>query len=146
MPNLPRPAPLDRLVRAVNDHDLETLVDCFAEDYVNHTPAHPARGFIGREQVRRNWGHIFAAVPDVRATVLRFTGDGQSLWSEWELCGTRTDATEFLMRGVLIMKVTEHSSISAARFYLEPVERLSGGADEAVRRVAGDPSNPQEQS
>ena len=146
MPDLAFTPPLDRLVRAVNEHDLETLVDCFAEDYVNHTPAHPARGFVGREQVRRNWAHIFAAVPDVRASILRFAPDGQRVWSEWELSGTRVEGTEFLMRGVLIMEVPAHTSISAARFYLEPVEHLSGGADEAVRRAAGDPSNRKEQS
>ena len=38
---------VDRLVQATNDHDLEALVDCFAVDYVNETPAHPARGFRG---------------------------------------------------------------------------------------------------
>jgi hypothetical protein len=46
---------LRRLQRAVNDHDIEALVSCFAEDYVNETPAHPLRGFSGRDQVRKNW-------------------------------------------------------------------------------------------
>ena len=35
-----------RLLDATNAHDLERLVDCFTEGYVNHTPAHPARGQI----------------------------------------------------------------------------------------------------
>ena len=146
MPNLALPPPLDRMVRAIHRHDLETLVGCFAEDYVNDTPAHPTRGFVGRDQVRRNWARIFATVPDVRASVLRSTRDGQCLWSEWELSGTRADATEFLMRGVLIMEVPSHSSISSARFYLEPVEHLGGGVDEAVRRVTDYPSHLQEPS
>src|SRR4051812_40894700 len=46
---------VDRLVQATNDHDLDGLVACFAADYENATPAHPARSFRGREQVRRNW-------------------------------------------------------------------------------------------
>src|ERR1700712_2901890 len=46
---------LERLLRAVNDHDLEALVSCFAEDYANETPVHPQRGFRGNDQVRRNW-------------------------------------------------------------------------------------------
>ena len=43
-------ATIDRLVRATNDHDLERLVDCFEPGYRNETPAHPARGFTGRDQ------------------------------------------------------------------------------------------------
>ena len=49
------PAVLTRLVAAINDHDLDALEACFTVDYVNHTPAHPARGFVGRDQVARNW-------------------------------------------------------------------------------------------
>ena len=61
----PVPAHLvDRLCRAINDHDLDTLVDCFAADYVNETPVHPTRGFVGRAQVRRNWEQILAFVPE----------------------------------------------------------------------------------
>ena len=47
---------IDRLVGAVNGYDLEGLVSCFAEDYVNETPVHPQRGFRGSDQVRTNWG------------------------------------------------------------------------------------------
>ncbi len=140
MPDHALPPPLDRLVHAVNTHGLQILVGCFAEDYVNRTPAHPERGFLGRDQVRSNWVHIFAAVPDVRADVLRFTTDGPSVWTEWELSGTRVDASLFLMAGVVIFEVPAGTAIAAATFYLEPVEHLSGSADQAVRRVAGEPS------
>ena len=56
---------IDRLIQATNEHDLEGIVGCFAADYRNETPAHPARGFVGRDQVRRNWTQILAAVPDI---------------------------------------------------------------------------------
>lgn len=46
---------IERLLQATNGRDLDALVACFAEDYVNDTPAHPARGFRGSAQVRRNW-------------------------------------------------------------------------------------------
>ena len=59
---------MDRLCAATNAHDLDGIVGCFAEDYRNETPVHPARGFVGREQVRRNWQQIFAFVPDVDGT------------------------------------------------------------------------------
>ena len=63
-------ATLRRLEAATNAHDLDGLADCFAVDYENLTPVHPARGFIGRAQVRRNWHTIFRAVPDLKARVL----------------------------------------------------------------------------
>ena len=135
MPNPGETPLLDRLTRALNSHNLELLAGCFAEEYVNHTPAHPARGFVGREQVRRNWAQIFAAVPDAQAMVLRTAVDGQTVWSEWQLAGTRVDQTRFERRGVVIFQIAA-DSIEAATFYLEPVEHRSGGADQAAHRLA----------
>jgi ketosteroid isomerase-like protein len=139
------PPPLDRLVHALNGHDLEAMVACFAAEYVNFTPAHPARGFVGRDQVRRNWAQIFDSVPDVRAELIRTAVDGEVVWSEWEMTGTRRDSAPFLMRGVVIFKVRA-GTIEAATFYLEPVEHHSGGPDQAVQRVVGDPSTSKEHS
>ena len=62
---------IDRLRRAVDAHDLEAIVACFAEGYRNDTPVHPARSFVGRDQVRRNWEQILGNVRDLTATVLR---------------------------------------------------------------------------
>ena len=77
MGTIPEPggALLDRLAAAVNSHDLDALEDCFAPGYRNQTPAHPAQGFTGRGQVRRNWEQIFTFVPDITARVLRRRGD-----------------------------------------------------------------------
>ncbi len=124
------PGFVKRLVAATNAHDLEALVDCFAEDYVNETPAHPSRGFHGREQVRRNWSAIFAAVPDITVRVLATAVDGGVVWTEWEMSGTRGDGGPHLMRGVILFIVREDRA-AAARFYLEPVETSSGDANSA---------------
>ena len=67
----PGEALLERLAAAANGHDLEALVGCFAPGYRNETPAHPAQGFTGHDQVRRNGQQIFAVMPDLTATVLR---------------------------------------------------------------------------
>jgi len=130
-----------RLQRAVNDHDLDALVACFGTDYRNETPAHPSRGFSGRDQVRRNWQQIFAAVPDVTAEVLRCSVDGDTVWTEWDMSGTRPDRTAFLMRGVVIFGV-KNQAITSARFYLEPVEETSGDVDAHTRQVVGNATNP----
>jgi len=121
-------AVLERLRSATNAHDLDALVTCFAVDYLNDTPAHPERGFIGRQQVRRNWEQIFAAVPDVAAELVASSVDGDVVWSEWEHHGTRLDGTRHLMRGVIIFGV-DAVQIQWARFYLEPVDTGPGNAD-----------------
>jgi limonene-1,2-epoxide hydrolase len=134
-------AVVERLCRATNDHDLDRLVACFAPDYRNETPVHPERGFTGREQVRKNWTQIFAAIPDVHTEVLSRAVDGDTVWTEWEHRGTRPDGTPHLMRGVIIFGVVD-GLISWARFYLEPVQDAGGGVDDAVRRQvsAGGPT------
>ena len=123
---------IERLVRATNDHDIDALVACFAEDYVNETPAHPARGFRGREQVRRTWEQIFAFVPDIRAVVVRLAVAGDTAWSEWEMVGTRRDGTAHHMRGVIVFDVRDGLAYRA-HFYLEPVDALTNTVDDAVR-------------
>lgn len=123
---------VNRLRRAVTDHDLDGVVTCFAVDYRNETPAHPSRGFLGRDQVRRNWQQIFAAVPDITAEVLRCSVDGDTAWSEWEHRGTRADGSPHLMRGVVIFGVTDGLA-AWARFYLEPVRDDGMDSDRALR-------------
>jgi ketosteroid isomerase-like protein len=136
---------LERLLRALNGHDLDGMVACFADDYVNETPAHPQRGFRGSEQVRTNWTQIFAGVPDLRARVPRAAADGDTLWTEWDISGTRPDGTAFLMRGVVIFGVTD-DALTSARFYLEPVEETSGDVNAHTRRVVGNATNPKDTS
>ncbi len=129
---------LRRLVSAVNDHYLDALAECFAADYRNETPAHPRRGFVGRSQVRENWARIFAGVPDITADVLRTSVDddvdGEAIWSEWEMRGTRPDGAEHLMRGVIIFGF-EGEQATWARFYLEPVDPGEGGVAAAIGQI-----------
>ncbi len=125
-------AMVERLLRATNDRDLDALEACFAEDYENETPAHPARSFQGREQVRRNWQQIFGFVPDLRADVPRTAIDGDTAWTEWEMTGTRRDGTAHHMRGVVVFGVDDGVA-KWARFYLEPVDLSAGDVDDAVR-------------
>ena len=123
---------IERLVEATNRHDLEALVGCFAEDYRNETPAHPARGFHGAAQVRRNWEEIFAFVPDIRARVLRSAVDGDVVWTEWVMRGTRRDGSAHRMAGVIVFGV-DGGLIRWARFYLERVDEGEATVDEARR-------------
>lgn len=125
---------VQRLCSAVNAHDLEAVVDCFADDYINETPAHPARGFRGRTQVRRNWSRILEGVPDLEATVLAADEVGSRVWSEWEMRGTRVDGQQHLVRGVMVFTVAAGLAASV-RFYLEPVDHSAADADQAVHQL-----------
>jgi ketosteroid isomerase-like protein len=125
-----------RLHHAVNRHDLDDMVRCFAKDFVNETPAHPARSFHGRDQVRKNWALIFATVPDLQAVMVDSSSQGGTVWTEWEMRGTRLDGAKHLMRGVSIFEVVD-DVFASVRFYLEPVEQAGAGVDAAVRSAIG---------
>lgn len=129
-------AVLQRLVDAANAHDLDGIVGCFADGYVNETPAHPARGFAGSAQVRANWTQILAAVPDLTLRVLGQAVAGDTVWCEQEMSGTRRDGSPHLMRGVVVFTARE-GLITRARFYLEPVDHSDGGVGAAVAAQTG---------
>ena len=136
MSGMTAPRLLTDLLRATNAHDVEGIVACFSDDYVNVTPCHPARGFVGREQVRRNWTAILAAVPDLVAEVRDVAEAGDTIWSEWEMRGTRRDGHAHLVRGVLVFTVRDGVA-SRLRFFLEPVDDAPVDADHAVAGLVG---------
>lgn len=124
-------AVIARIQRSVNAHDLDALVACFQPDYRSEQPLHPDRAFRGREQMRANWTQIFAAVPDITADVLRWALDGQTVWAEWDLRGTRRDGTPHHTAMVTIGG-TQDGQISWMRLYMEPVS-TGAGIDAAVQ-------------
>ena len=108
------------------------MARCFAADFVNDTPVHPARSFRGHEQVRKNWAQIFSAVPNLEADLVDFAIHDDTVWTEWEMRGTRLDGVQHLMRGVSIFGVVD-GAFAGVRFYLEPVEQAGVGIDAAVQ-------------
>ncbi len=123
-----------RLVAATNAHDLDELVACFADDYTLTSPVHPARSFSGTEQVRRNWTQIFAAIPDVRAEVVCSAVNGETVWTEWEMIGTRGDGVAHRACGVFIFGMAG-DRIQWGRMYLEPVDSGGGPTMDAALRT-----------
>lgn len=117
-------AVLERLQQALNAHDLEAFVACFAPDYQSGQPIHPDRAFQGAEQVRKNWTKIFQDVPDFHAELLRSAVDGDVVWAEWHWFGTNRDGAQFAVRGVTIMGV-QADQIRWGRLYMEPVQEPS---------------------
>jgi ketosteroid isomerase-like protein len=125
-------AVIGRMRDAINAHDLDSLAACFAPDYASAFPAHPDRAFRGTEAMRRNWTQIFAGAPDIAATLLRCTADGETVWAEWEWRGTRSDGAPFAMAGVTIQGIHD-DRIVWARLYMEPVQEGGTGNAAAIR-------------
>jgi uncharacterized protein (TIGR02246 family) len=126
-----------RLQTAMNAHDVEAFVACFAEDYESVQPAHPDRAFRGREQVRANWSEVFTGVPDFRADVVRVTAVGDTAWSEWRWQGTQTDGGRLDMAGVIVFGL-RGDRVAWARLYVEPVEEQGAGIQAAVRDMTAE--------
>jgi len=125
---------VERLLRAMNAHDIEAFVGCFDPGYVSEQPLHPDRAFGGVEQVRRNWSSLFEALPDLRAELKAVIEDDTSAWSEWHWTATQADGGVFDWRGVIIMGV-RNARITWARLYMEPTEFTGAGIDAAVQEM-----------
>jgi ketosteroid isomerase-like protein len=127
---------LDTLVATTNAHDLEGLVDCFADDYILTDPVHPARSFTGAAQVRKNWGTFFAAVPDIHLDVQRHAVTADGFWLEAAQAGTRRDGVRLEGQMVFIATVCA-GRIASAHIYVAPVERGGPDVDTVIGAMAG---------
>jgi len=126
---------MNRLLAALNAHDLDAFVECFAADYRSEQPAHPSRAFEGREKVRENWTSVFAGVPDFQAELLTSVTTQNSVEiGEWRWSGTYTDGTPFAMQGVTVMKI-EDGHIAWGRLYMEVIDQDGNDIDAMVREA-----------
>jgi hypothetical protein len=126
----------ERLREAMNTHNIDAFVECFASDYQSEQPAHPDRAFGGRDQVRTNWSAIFRDVPDVQGSLIRAAVSDGEEWGEWRISGHRRDGSRMEMRGVIINGIRD-DRIAWARLYLELVEEGGAGIKAAVDRMTG---------
>ena len=95
-------------VQATNDHDLEALVDCFALGLPQRDAGPPGPRL--RRAGRRCGGtgsRSSRFVPDVTRRRRAVAIDGDTVWSEWEMRGTRRDGSAHLMRGVILFGVSD---------------------------------------
>lgn len=131
------------MIDAVNRHDLDALVGQFADDVRSDTPAHPARSFVGSDQVRRNWSQILGSITDLQATVVASTSSpdeasgGEAVWAELAFDGHRPDGAPWHMRGVTINRVVR-GRITALHFYLEPLDEAPVDVGASIRTSVGD--------
>ena len=135
------PALLERIGRAINDHDVDALTAAFADDVDSRQPAHPERQFVGAEQIGQNWVAIFAAVPDLSSRLERSITDGVTIWAEWDWSGTRRDGQVHRMRGVTILG-ERNGRAAWVRLYMEPVVQADGGIDRAIQELTATTGGP----
>ena len=126
---------MDRLLVAMNAHDVDAFVACFAPDYRSEQPAHPGRAFSGDEQVRANWTGVFAGIPDFHAELLASatTAEGVEI-GEWRWEGTHVDGAPFAMRGVTVMGI-EDGRLAWGRLYMEVIEQDGAGIEQMVQET-----------
>ena len=126
---------MHRLLAALNDHDLDAFVECFAPDYRSEQPAHPDRRFEGRDKVRENWTSVFAGIPDFHAELLASASadDGVEI-GEWRWRGTHTDGAPFAMVGSTVLGI-EDRHIAWGRLYMEVVDQDGADIDTMVREA-----------
>ena len=130
---------LERIRDAMNAHDAEGLAALLAEDYRSAQPLHPNRAFGGRAQMLENWTAVFEGVPDFRAELTASSGDGETVWGEWDWRGHHVDGSSFHMRGVTLFVVRD-GLVSEGRLYMEPVEAGGGDIEAAVQELYQPPS------
>ncbi|AUI61045.1 nuclear transport factor 2 family protein [Amycolatopsis sp. BJA-103] len=117
-----------RMAAAMSDRDVEKLVANYADDFDCVMPVHPDRSFRGADQVRANYTKIFARYSNgLDARVIDSVVDGDRVWTEWEMIGTRADGVVETIRGAVIIRV-EDGRAAAVRFYLDPVDAPDASA------------------
>jgi steroid delta-isomerase-like uncharacterized protein len=93
---------LEEFLDAFNRHDVEAVMEFFAEDSVLETPRGPdpwGRRYEGKEQVRKGIEARFAGIPDVHFGKDRHWVCGERAVSEWTITGTDTSGAKVEVQG-----------------------------------------------
>jgi len=93
---------LKEFLEAFNRHDLDAIMEFFAEDCSGDSPRGPhpwGARFTGREQLRAGCASRFAGLPDAHYGEDRHWVSGNMGFSEWTLSGTTPSGELVLVRG-----------------------------------------------
>ncbi|TPE52942.1 nuclear transport factor 2 family protein [Amaricoccus solimangrovi] len=95
-------AALDALADAFNAHDIDAIMDFFAEDCALDLPRGPephGSRYIGRDEVRRGLMTRFETTPDVHYGEIENFVAGDTGISRWLLTGTTPAGEKVRVRG-----------------------------------------------
>jgi ketosteroid isomerase-like protein len=93
---------LERILDGFNAHDLDAIMEHFAEDAVFLAPRGPdlwGRRYEGKAAVREGLGARFTGIPDVHYEDRGHFVAGDRGCSQWTLTGTTTDGTRIEVHG-----------------------------------------------
>lgn len=101
---------LQGFLDAFNRHDLDAIMDYFAEECVFYMPRGSApRGdrYVGKGEVRAGLAKRFEGIPNVHYGEDRHWACGDFGVSEWTLTGTSLAGKEIEVRGVDLLEFVE---------------------------------------
>lgn len=110
---MPKQASVELLkdfLNAFNHHDLDSIMDYFADDCVFYMPRGAApRGdrYIGKADVRAGLAKRFSGIPDVHYGEDQHWACGNLGVSEWTLTGTSLSGQHLKVRGVDLLEFSE---------------------------------------
>ena len=90
------------ILDAFNAHDLDRIMDFFADDCSLDMPRGPdpwGQRFVGKAAVRDGLAGRFKGLPDVHYGEARHWGSGNRVASEWLLTGTNQGGEKVRVRG-----------------------------------------------
>jgi len=97
-----RESTLKDMLDAFNRHDLDAIMDFFAEDAVFEMPRGPdpwGKRYVGKAAVREGLATRFAGLPDVHYGDDRHWVAGDRGVSEWTITGTTVGGNRVEVRG-----------------------------------------------
>lgn len=95
-------AALDGLAAGFNAHDIDAIMEFFAEDCSLDMPRGPdphGSRFVGKDEVRRGLMMRFETTPDVHYGEVEHYASGDLGISKWLLTGTTSDGRKVCVRG-----------------------------------------------
>lgn len=126
-----------RWIDAINKHDPDEVAACFAEEYVDEAPARVGEFIHGRDQVRHNFKRLFESMPDIHAELRGAVEQGETVWMEWSMEGTRSDGSRMNFVGVNLFDVEDELFVRG-RIYTEIVRDAGGVGDQVTRMTEGE--------
>lgn len=97
---------------------------------LRHAAGNPSKD---KPLVRRNFEKLLRDLPDLTARISRTVSDGDEVWMEWGMHGTRRDGTILEFVGVNIFQVLD-GRFRSGRIYTEIV-RDAGGIEAQIDRM-----------
>jgi steroid delta-isomerase-like uncharacterized protein len=118
-------ATLKQVLEAFNRHDLDAIMEYFADDAIFDMPRGPhpwGQRYVGKDEVRAGLATRFAGIPDVHYGDDHHWVSGDRGVSEWLLTGTTTAGTPIEVRGCDLFEFRD-GKITRKDSYWKIVER-----------------------